>query len=637
MNGGSRTGSKALMATAFSIIAAGRIFGATVDIGDSSSARGGFANVGVDISSTAAASMIMVRVHWDASKLSDPQVTSGPLLSANQTLYTYKPGAGLLNLLVHGNGNPLPLTNGNSGRLALLGFRVLPNAPTGPTKVDFTVLDAGLIPPSEILSAGGVDIAGSPSAGLVSVNSTPYAVRQADDLTSDVRNTTAIDGWAILGEGRYPPETGTETDNSYHSVFSALQATTNMYGGNPTHFRVTGWQSQKNEWIPWTSITSNNYVRAKYYVYAADVQNPGVGNQIPNMRFRVAARFAQTALLEILHHQNADNDDNATGELRPSLDPTNPSLYRVDFAPVFVPALNIGGEGAMRAFENYCLDPQNNGTIGMTESVIGQYPKTAIPDSMPALKIYQTSSSDSGDLKRPGSDPPDTSHSLILSSNAGEFASADTTALSTISDSSSGVMFDTSQVNKSPGGGITRVVQASREFFPGSDQAARVRVEADTLYKIRYHVTSLRQSNKMPQIRPRVHTIKFGYTQKFEVGGALNTGSGKQSVGNNLIALQALPGIGTQNPDKISTENGGWYTIILNTPIATDMNPQNPTQGWINLEPGPGVNVAGSKRDIKCAFDLIDSLDTNDAALQWERGVATVDKIEVRSYPQIAD
>lgn len=461
--------------------------------------------------------------------------------------------------------------------------------------------------------------------------------RQDDGFTTDIRSTDNSTGWGPLGEGRFPADSGAETDNGW-SGDHALLAVSHPRSASPAHYRITGWQSQKSEWIPFSSIGSNNFIRTKFYVTTSGIQNQNDLNQIPNLRFRVAARFAQTAMLEVQHQQTLEDPGNGVSQdLRPSVSPpfNIESLYRVDYAPVWVPALLNAGEGVLRGFENYSLDPEDNGTVMLRECTVGQYPASLVPNSTTPVKFYQPSASDAGSLKAFAA-TDDSRDSIILPANVGEFATPDTTAQSTITDSSSGVTFDTSAVNKQPSAGVIRAAIAKREFYPGSDLTQRVRVEADKLYKIRYHITSTQYCNRMPLIRPRVRTIKFAYTQKFEIGGALNTGGGNQSAGNNLIALQSLPGLGGQNPDKNSTENGGWYTILMNTPISTDLNLQNPAQPLINLQPGPGSNSA-SVRDLRCAFEMIDSVDTNAAALQWERGNAKVDKIEVRTFPQVSD
>jgi hypothetical protein len=52
-------------------------------------------------------------------------------------------------------------------------------------------------------------------------------------------------------------------------------------------------------------------------------------------------------------------------------------------------------------------------------------------------------------------------------------------------------------------------------------------------------------------------------------------------------------------------------------------------------EPGPGVNAI-SRRDLRVGFDLLDTL-SPPPNNQYEAGNFTVDRIEIRSYPLVAD
>jgi hypothetical protein len=178
-----------------------------------------------------------------------------------------------------------------------------------------------------------------------------------------------------------------------------------------------------------------------------------------------------------------------------------------------------------------------------------------------------------------------------------------------------------------------------RDFDPGSD-ALRVRAEEGRQYKVRFHVTSNQATNRQAQIRLRARTAKFGWMQKYEIGGAWATGSTTMNP-NNSIAQQALPGVGCKNPDKIGTENGGWYTLLLNTPLSSDIRADQPgkpltsTMPNLSMQPGPRVSAA-SMRDIKAGCDLIDTLSSG-ANHALEHGSFTIDRIEVRSFSLVED
>ena len=116
--------------------------------------------------------------------------------------------------------------------------------------------------------------------------------------------------------------------------------------------------------MPYSVIGTGNYVRAKYYIFTSGQANPSQGNSVPCMRLRVSNRFAVNSMLEVFNHLNSDPQIQPwSQELRPSADPTSPSLYRVDMDPVDVPylAANPATEGILRAFEAFSTDPQDNG------------------------------------------------------------------------------------------------------------------------------------------------------------------------------------------------------------------------------------------------------------------------------------
>ena len=167
-----------------------------------------------------------------------------------------------------------------------------------------------------------------------------------------------------------------------------------------------------------------------------------------------------------------------------------------------------------------------------------------------------------------------------------------------------------------------RVGLVSREFTEVGANTERIRVEPGRQYKIRWHVTSDTNANTNPQFRMRARALKFMWSQKLEIGGALAAGNS-----NNAIAQQALPGVGSQNPDQQTPgENGGWYTLLMHTPMSADIQLSQP---YMVLSP-PG-DSSTSMRDIKFGFDLIDTL-SGTAASREEMGEFTLDRVEVRSY-----
>jgi hypothetical protein len=401
-----------------------------------------------------------------------------------------------------------------------------------------------------------------------------------------------------------------------------------------SRYRVAGWMTDSSRWLPYNTVGPNKVVRGKFYVYTSGAS----GNAIPNMRMRLSTRYAQNSMLEVFNHTNLSAFDQLLEqELRPSADPSKPSLYRVDFDPLDVPYLVANGatEGIAAAFEAYAMFPQDNGTVALTEFSVGTYPLSQTPDTVSPVKTLAPSFLDAGDLaaSRPGA-VRDLFSVVFTSGTEGDYGTRDSTYGPTYSEGSGGVTVSSESFNNNLGG--YRLGVAAIDFGTDANFADRLRVEPGKQYRIRFHVTSTTNSNTNPQLRLRARTIRFAWSQKFEIGGAFSAGPT-----NNTIAAQSLPGVGCLNPDKIAAEtNGGWYTLIFHTPMSLDIRADGTGDLAARMpnivnEPGPGVNAI-SRRDLRVGFDLLDTL-SPPPNNQYEAGNFTVDRIEIRSYPLVAD
>jgi hypothetical protein len=389
-------------------------------------------------------------------------------------------------------------------------------------------------------------------------------------------------GWSLFAQ---TPSDATTVD--FDAANTALRA---RVSSDATRFRVAGWFTNVTDWLPYHYVGTDKYVRGKFYVYATGQASPSQLNSIPNIRMRLSNRFAATSMLEVsAHSSKTAGDEPLSLELRPSSDPAKPSLYRVDYDPVDVPYLrdNAINEGISRGFEAYATDPQDNGYIALAESVIGTYPIAATSPTFPPVKVYLLSTSDAGDLKSTNPGATLEKFSIVLG-GAGEFGSRDNTYFPAFTEDTTGVTMDSTGFNNALGG--NRVGIIAFDLDPGSDNTLRVRVEEQKQYKVRFHVTSTQNSNLNPQFRMRARTVRFAWTQKFELGGAwaINT------VSNSTLAAQMLPGVGCQNPDKAGADTtGGWYNLLLYTPMSVDIRPDvagplSSRMPNISSQPGPG-------------------------------------------------
>jgi hypothetical protein len=405
-------------------------------------------------------------------------------------------------------------------------------------------------------------------------------------------------------------------------------------------YRISGVMANYEGWLPYQAVDTNNVVRAKYFMYAGGQSSPSDLNQIPNLRMRLSNRFAVNSMVEVFHHTNDNPTQTAMDqELRPSTVATSPSLYRVDFDPVDVPYLvsNAAVEGITRAFEAYAIYPQDTGYVAMTESVIGVYPSSVVTTAVAPVKVYEPA-----DLAL--FNPLELSLiNLIPGTQEGEFGLPDPlTSTPVYSETTGGVTLDASAVP------TDRIGLGAREFNPDrntADYASRVRVEEGKQYLIRWHLTSTQQVNQQAQIRLRARSAKFAWSQKFEIGGAWGTGAASMYPlnANNTIAQQSLPGFGTQNPDKYTTDTaGGWYSMVLHTPLSADIRPEfapgtpiSTRMPNLSAQPGPGVN-AFSRRDVFLGIDLVDTI-SGGAGRFLETGHVTVDRVEMRTYNLVPD
>ena len=459
---------------------------------------------------------------------------------------------------------------------------------------------------------------------------------EVDDTfpTGAIQPPGAASGWSSFGYSG--PMGWPDYDASKHAYQAYVVA-------DSTRYRNPGVISNIEEWLPFNAVKASHFVRAKCYVYAAGQTNPADGNEIPNMRLRLQTRFAVNSMLEVFNHTNdASAAQRAMDqELRPSTDPARPSIYRVDMSPVAVPYLMSNGEteGVQRAFEAYAIYPQDNGLLYLNESVLGLYMHYCLPETGDPEKVYTRTDTDAGDLRVFNASELDIAN-LIPATNPGEFSQRDPApapgTLPTYAEGIFGITVDSANVP------TNRIGLATRDFNPGSSNPAMVRVEEGKQYKVRWHVVSTQDTNKQSQLRLRARSIKFAYSQKFEIGGAWATG-GTTINANNSIAQQALPGVGTQNPDRYTTDTqGGWYTMLMCTPMAKDIRPEFAESTPLatrmpNIcgQPGPGVDAA-SRRDVRLGCDLLDTLSAG-TNRNLEKGRFTIDRIEVRVYDIVPD
>ncbi|PKO14023.1 hypothetical protein CVU37_14980, partial [candidate division BRC1 bacterium HGW-BRC1-1] len=451
-----------------------------------------------------------------------------------------------------------------------------------------------------------------------------------DDITTDT-------GWFAYRPDE-PGFHGTEWDPTEESLKAYVYA-------DPVKKRTrqTGYFATESLYVPYASVGSENYVRGKFYIYTGDQPAANPLLTIPPMRLRLASRFAVNSMLEVFPSLNVDPGAAPVSlEFRPSTDPTKPSIYRVDFDPVDVPYLkgNPTTEGVMSGFEVFAIDPQSEGFIALAQIEIGVYPVGLLStDCKPITKIFAPTATDAGDFRLDLPEAELASYNLLPVVEEGytTVSVTDPPSIKPVyAEGSFGVTLDTKQVPSN------RIGIISRNFSGGTDVTAPdyLRVSENKQYLVRYHLTSTQRSDRNSQIRLRGRAVRFTWSQKYELGGAWALGGFGSP--NNTIAQQALPGIGCLNPDNAGTTNGGWYTMLMHSPMNVDIRPEFPTgtplatrMPQLVAQPGPGVN-APSLRDLRFGLDIVDTITFN-AQSSFEQGNVTVDRIEVTEFPLVQD
>ena len=158
---------------------------------------------------------------------------------------------------------------------------------------------------------------------------------------------------------------------------------------DPNHWRSSGVIANPAEWLPYSAVGTASVVRAKYFVFGGP-RGSALQNLVPNMRLRLQCRFAVNSMLEVFNHLNSDPESSR-------LEGICTRLGRVPARDVprgprpggcALPGGERRHEGVLRAFEALSTDPQDNGLVGMAESVLATYPSWAIADAGEPSKVY---------------------------------------------------------------------------------------------------------------------------------------------------------------------------------------------------------------------------------------------------------
>jgi hypothetical protein len=466
----------------------------------------------------------------------------------------------------------------------------------------------------------------------------------------DNQFTTGSLGWSPTIAS---PAAGQST--SWNAANTALHATINATAASS---RIIGWlesnaadDTSGAPHLKFSQVPAGNIIRAKFHVYATGQTGAGNKNQIPNIRMRVGSRFGYGVMLDVLHSTPGDPEGTAKAiDLAASPDNANPTVHRVDLVRPNLPfyATTAGlNEGVQRTFETFATgsEPDQNGTIGLTESSVGAYAAPVISDDPSVLKkVYNPADLNNAATRNYSFRQLERGPALTLltmNSNGdnagGSFGGQSWTGVP------AGEITITANGSNSPmaistaGTADTKIAVATVDYLQGttadiSNHTGRLRADTDKIYHVRFFATATGASSDNAMIRFRVRTAKFAYGARLEVGNPWNITAGRDATrASNIIGIQSLPGTGG---------SAGPFDLIMVSPLTSSRNVPS-----LQAEDGPGAGPAtrttASRRDILPGVDIIDSFGNSffqaGTADQQEKGNVTVSKIEIREYPSPLD
>jgi hypothetical protein len=174
----------------------------------------------------------------------------------------------------------------------------------------------------------------------------------------------------------------------------------------------------------------------------------------------------------------------------------------------------------------------------------------------------------------------------------------------------------------------------------GDAPETRLRVEPDRIYALTFRLRHDGPSDTTPFTRVNLQTIGFGYNATLELLG----GRGLPAADARTFLSQVMPGTGNQVPG--TTVDGSTYRLLFNSPIHPEIRADvagtlSQKFPQITALPGPGADTpGGSPRDINIGFTVGDSLSIATPTETDPAEVAnnlTLNQLEIRTYPQIAD
>ncbi len=477
-----------------------------------------------------------------------------------------------------------------------------------------------------------------------------------DGYQEVVRETNLFAGWQQSGIDSAEVDITSATAGQLDIIVQPAIART----------RILGWGN--GSLLPYDSVGATKFVRGKFYVTTSNAFAAPT-NQVPNFRLRVfnegpvagAAHFeyAQTGYTAPAHEPFYALANNPTMEafansLRPSGTAATPSIYKVDFDPVDVPAAVGTDIGAF--IESYTAQDPANATLSLLEFAMATYDAKSDAEGTLVYEYNRATgladAASAGGVKELGAGAFNHEANFeagrrqdlyLPGTDAGPYASVTDAG----TGATGGLIGDTDAVSQDVFGIAILNVFSTAE-------ADRLRIEANKLYRARFYATAVvptTSANLATEIqgnlRFRFQTVSAAASYMLDLGTLAGFSTTPQG---DALAAQVLPGIGSQNPEQDAALNtageaGGWYNVQIASPLDVDAirEDQGDNFGLFGAAPGPGSALPSGK-DVALGVDLIQIPDSLVVAPGVEvpfgranRAYVRVAAIKVFTYAPIDD
>lgn len=365
---------------------------------------------------------------------------------------------------------------------------------------------------------------------------------------------------------------------------------------------------------------SSKWIRGKFYVYVDNAPAAAM-NTVPGFRARLttpgyfnslyieAARTGNTGPIDpVIYTDTPDAttvEANVSSVLAPSRTPSKPSLYRLDFDPIDVPAELTRPIGAL--FECYAFTNPTVGTISLTECEVGAYPAYTTAEGTQILNYTRATTAASqgitlGQFVANFDDNLEVGRKPALDiqglGDPGPYGTITEAAGAT----ANGISVDTSNTPTNKRGVL------AFSLYPSAN-TAKPRHAPGKIYQGRYYITSNLNSlpalgtantaDRQAPLRVSMNAMSSVALVHMDMNGGLMTAN---TTGDNTAAYQickeTLPGPGSANPTNDPALNpagmtGGWISVMTSSMLDPDIR-QDESGDLTPLinEPGPGSSLA---------------------------------------------